>query len=343
MNATTKLKQYKDNIEPILDSFFNDKIAKAKDIDLSSSEMIELLKEFTLRGGKRIRAAYLYYGYKCFKNNKEKEIMKASLAVELIHPFLLIHDDIIDQDDKRRKGPTIHKAYEQIFQNNKDIDPEHYGKSFAIIAGDILYAFANEILTKININNHAVHNVIYGEALDILSAIKTNFNKQDLEKTHYLKTASYTIEAPLQIGAILAGASEQQLSMLSKYSIPLGKAFQLQDDILGLFGKEEELGKPIGSDLKQGKRTLLILKALETAEEDDKAFILSTLNNQLITKEDINRVKNIVIKTNSLKYSQDTAKKLIQQAKAAITKQNLKPEGKEFLLGIADYMLERNL
>jgi geranylgeranyl diphosphate synthase type I len=184
--------------------------------------------------------------------------------------------------------------------------------------------------------------VIYGESLDVLSSIKPNFTKKDLELTHYLKTASYTVEGPLHLGAILAGATNQQLQTLSKYAIPLGKAFQLQDDILGLFGDEKKLGKPVASDIKEGKKTLLILKALEKASEHDKTVLKASLNNQNVTKEDIQKVRDIVTATNSLEHSQNTAKKLIKQAKQAIT--NLpQSESKQFLIELADYMLERTI
>ncbi|MDP7323264.1 MAG: polyprenyl synthetase family protein [Candidatus Woesearchaeota archaeon] len=334
----------------MLEQFFNDKIKKAKAIDPSSVEMIELLKEFTLRGGKRIRAALIYYGYRSFKDDNEEEILKASMSIELAHAFLLIHDDIIDQDALRRSGPTIHTSYQNIFKSTKD--PKHYGISFAILAGDILYAFANEILTSLNlpeknkikaiqIFNHIIHQVLYGESLDILSSIKTNFTSKDLEQVHYLKTATYTIEGPLHIGATLAGASQHHLKDLSKYAIPLGKAFQLQDDILGLFGEEKVLGKPIGSDLREGKKTLLIINALETASPSDQKTIQSILGNQDLTEDQIDKVREIVTKTGSLKISQDLVKQLGKEAKASISNTKLHDRGCEFLLGIADYLAER--
>ncbi len=349
--AVKQLEQYKQKIEPLLESFFNSKIEKAKLISPASVEMIQLLKEFNLRGGKRIRAAMIFYGYKCFKGNNEGEILKASMSIELAHSFLLIHDDIIDQDSLRRNGPTIHESYRKIFSSSHSA--KHFGTSFALLAGDILYSFSNEILASLNIDdslklnaikklNHVIHQVIYGESLDILSSLNPDFTKAELEKTHYLKTASYTIEGPLHIGALLAGADESQLKVLSNYAVPLGKAFQLQDDILGLYGSEEELGKHIGSDIKEGKRTLLILKALELASKKDSSFILSCLGKKSISEKHIERIRAIVKSTSSLQYSQTIAKSLINESKKAISNSSLRKEGKDFLLGIADYMLERS-
>tara|TARA_Y100000310_G_C20693001_1_gene823601 strand:+ start:152 stop:1183 length:1032 start_codon:yes stop_codon:yes gene_type:complete len=342
MNTLQQLKEFKAKLEPLLESFFNDKIEKAKKINPNSVEMIELLKEFTLRGGKRIRAALIYYTYKSITTNNEEEILKASMSIELAHAFLLIHDDIIDQDNMRRSGPTIHSSYKNIFKDSKN--PSHYGTSFAILAGDILFAFANEILANINLNesnknkaiqilNHVVHQVIYGESLDVLSSIKPQ-TKESLEQINYLKTASYTFEGPLHIGAVLANANKPQLEQLSKIAIPLGKAFQLQDDLLDLFSTEEKIGKPIASDIKEGKKTVLILTTLENANEEQATFINKCLGNT-ITKEDINKLKNIIIETKAKQQIESMIKDFITEAKSHC-------KDNEFLLNLADYMLERN-
>jgi len=230
-------------------------------------------------------------------------------------------------------------------------DAYHFGISMAIIAGDILAALGNEILCVLNLKeeyktsaiarlNNVIHTVIYGEALDILSELKP-VTQKDVEKVHKLKTASYTIEGPLQIGALLAGANNEQLKTLSDYAIPLGVAFQIQDDILGMFGDEQKVGKPCDSDLKEGKQTLLILKALEKASQEQKDIIKSALGNPDITKEQLEQVRQIIKDTGSLQYSQDLAKQLIEKAKSIIMNSDFQQQGKDFLIGIADYMLER--
>ncbi|MEE9525651.1 MAG: polyprenyl synthetase family protein [Candidatus Woesearchaeota archaeon] len=350
---TLTLKDYKQLVDHEIEKFFNKKIRKAQRIDESSVELLEFLKDFC-SGGKRIRAAMLYYGYRCFKNNNVHEAIKASMSIELIHSYLLIHDDIIDNDNKRRGGPTVHYAYQKLAQKRyKNKDAKHFGISFAIIAGDILCAFANEILTKLDLKekyktgairklNHIIHQAVYGEALDILSSYKHKLTPADVEKIHHLKTAAYTFEGPMHMGAVLARANKKQLRIMSKYGVPLGKAFQIQDDILGLFGDETTTGKPADSDLKEGKKTLLIVKALESADEKQKQIIKSALGNQNLTTKQLEQVRNIVKQTGSLEYCQNLAKSLIKQARSAIKKSRFKREGKKFLLGeIADYMLER--
>jgi geranylgeranyl diphosphate synthase type I len=346
------LGNYKKIIDKELNDFFNDKLAKAELIDDSSKEMIELLKEFTLRGGKRLRAALLYYGYRCFSNKNLREIIKASVALELIQSYLLIHDDIMDNDNLRRNGSTLHISYKNIAQRKyKKIDSAHFGMSMAILAGDMCCSFANEIISKLEVKdkyktralkslNHSIHKVIYGQALDVLSGLRP-VDSKDIEKIHKLKTATYTIEAPLHVGALLAGAKPKQLKILSQYSIHLGKAFQLQDDILGIFGDKTKVGKLVGSDLKEGKKTLLILKALEKSSPLQKQTIKQALGNKNLTNNQLNEIREIIIKTGSLDYSQQISKKLIEKAKSAIKNVRFKEKGQEFLLKLADYLENR--
>jgi geranylgeranyl diphosphate synthase type I len=219
----------------------------------------------------------------------------------------------------------------------------------AVIAGDICFAFANELIAKSSFSkrteviayfNHIVHLVVYGELLDILSSFR-NVSSHDIEKIHYLKTASYSFEAPLKIGAMLAGASEAQLRPLESYAVPLGKAFQLQDDILGLFGNENRLGKPVGSDLREGKKTLLIVHAIGNARSADAEFLRRCLGKKNISPAEIRKARQIVIKTKSLKYSQELIKELILKAKSAISHASIRQEAKSFLLALADFVGER--
>jgi geranylgeranyl diphosphate synthase type I len=345
MDAIAELGRYKKKVDLALEQFFSKKLAESKKIDSVATEMVSLLKEYTLRGGKRIRPALVYYGYRCVSDKDLKEVVKASLSVEFLQSFLLIHDDIIDCSNLRRGKLTMHKIYESIYKNPV------LGTSMAIIAGDLASAYANEAIATAKLKqknktdaiaslNRTLAEVIFGQALDILFELKPG-TKEYIELVHRFKTASYTMEGPLHIGAILGGADEKQLKLLSKYAIPLGKAFQLQDDILGMFSTEQELGKPVDSDLKEGKKTLLIIKALENATPKQKKTIQNALGNKNLTKKQFESVREIIKETGSLNHSQKIAKDLITQAKTPIEKSNFKAEAKEFLIGIADYMLER--
>jgi geranylgeranyl diphosphate synthase, type I len=346
------LNELKKKFNKELDNFFVEKIKKASKIDSSSVEMIELLRDYTLRGGKRVRAAMLYYGYRCFSDKNLDRIVKVSICIELVQSYLLIHDDIIDKSDLRRGKLSLHKSYEKIAKKYyKNTDIKHFGTSMAICAGDIISAFANEILAKsnfkdkykvlaINKMNNIIHKVIHGQVLDILSELR-DVSVKEVSLIHKLKTATYTIQGPLHIGAILAGAKKKHLEILSKYAMPLGQAFQIQDDIIGMFGDCKKVGKPIDSDLKEGKKTLLILKALEKASVTEKKIINSALGNSNLTKKQFSDVQKIIKKTDSLEYSKDLAKELISKSKKAILKSKFKNYGKQNLIEIANYLEKR--
>jgi geranylgeranyl diphosphate synthase type I len=347
------LKFYQEQINSELDLFFDEKISRVKHISPHALDLMRCLKEFNLRDAKRIRPILLIFGYKCIKPSKnDSELVRAALAAELMESFLLVHDDIIDNDDFRRKKPTLHKVYEKKFEKFKD--KADIGKSIALIGGDILATLGSEVLlsTKFKDNlkvkalarfNRVVVNTAFGQVLDVISELDPDISEKDIARIHELKTAKYTIEGPLHIGAILAGANNKQLNKLSAYAIPLGLAFQLQDDILGVFGDASRIGKPVGSDIREGKKTLLILKAMEKSNLKDRFTIKRALGSNSLTKVQIERVRDIIIKSGSLDYSKNLAKQLAERSKSEIKKSKFRSEGKQFLVGIADYIIGRDL
>lgn len=354
MDAYKQLGIYKDIVDHHIEDFFRQRIHDMRDVDPYASYMMKLLKEYTLRGGKRIRAAMMYYGYKLFSQKNIDEAIKASIAFELIQSYLLIHDDIIDQDEMRRNGPTMHRMFEEAHKKTYGSPGSgHFGASMAILAGDIANHLANLVILNAQMPvdrklkaatelNRSVHRVIYGEALDVLSNFQDNVKEADILRIHNLKTASYTFEGPLLVGAILGGAPQEKLDILSDYALPLGQAFQIQDDIQDIFGDEKKLGKPPGSDLKEGKKTLLVMKALEKADKREMAALNKALGNPKLTKSMVEDVQAVMVTTGSLDYSRRLANRLIRESRAAIEKLNMPGDAQDFLVGIADYMLERN-
>ncbi|MDI6915983.1 MAG: polyprenyl synthetase family protein, partial [Desulfitobacteriaceae bacterium] len=234
--------------------------------------------------------------------------------------------------------------------NSKDF--EHLGISAGIVAGDVTSFFGYEILAKskfpqplkikaINRLNQMLTDVFSGEVLDVFLVIKHQLSQNEIFKILEYKTARYTIEGPLHLGAILAGGNKKVLKKLSDYAIPLGIAFQIQDDILGMFGDEKKLGKPVGSDLKEGKQTLLIFKARKLAKKSERKIIDQALGNPNLTKNQLEKVRKIIIKTGSLDFAKALAKKLVSQSKIVIEKSNFPIRVKEFLMNLADFLIKR--
>ena len=345
------LKLYKEKIELRLKTFLDEKIAEAEKISDSSREIMQYIKEFNLRGGKRIRSILIIMAYKSLGGKNENAIIDIAVSAELMNSFLLIHDDIIDDDDLRRGGPTMHRIYTEKYKNYDN--PKKFGESMAIIAGNLLATIGNEIISKSDFDeekklrllqkfNKVIKLTWYGQIVDVFSSLRTDVTEEDISKMHKLKTATYTIEGPLHMGAIAAGASDEQLKTLTNYAIPLGQAFQIKDDILGMFGSEVKLGKPADSDIKEGKKTLLILKAIENSDKEQKEFIKNNLGNKNIKEKELIKLREIIKETGSLYYSENLAEKLVKKAKDAIKNSDFEKQGKDFFLEIADYIIKRD-
>lgn len=306
-------------------------------------------------GGKKLRGAFTYHSYLMFGGHDRDEILKVSAFIELMSTFILMHDDILDNDDRRRGLPTIHKIYRDYsVANFKSLDPVHFGQSMGILAGDILNFLSVYIFTQLNFDASrklwalekfydGFLDTAYGETLDFFSNYLPEIDEDDVLQVHFLKTSLYTYRSPLFVGAILAGCKPADLDDLFAYAKPGGIAFQIQDDILGMFGDEERTGKAADSDLKEGKKTLLILKALEKAAPKDKEFINYALGNKKISAKDAEQVRKIITETGSLDYSKQLAQQFVQQAKANIShRTDWQGEGREFLDAVADYMINRD-
>lgn len=352
MNFQKEIKILKKEIDKRLKNFFIKKIKEAKKIfPPLVGKIISDIGEFNLRGGKRIRPILVYFGYLAAGGKRKKEILDTSIFIELLHNYILMHDDIIDRDEFRRGKPTIHCKYQALYKKiSKDF--EHLGISAGIVAGDVTSSFGYEILAKsrfpqplkikaINRLNQMLTDVFSGEVLDVFLGIEKKLSQNEIFKILEYKTAKYTIEGPLHLGAILAGGNKKVLKKLSDYAIPLGIAFQIQDDILGTFGDEKKLGKPVGSDLKEGKQTLLILKARKLANKSERKIINQALGNPNLTKNQLEKVRKIIIKTGSLDFAKALAKKLVSQSKIVIEKSNFPIRVKEFLMNLADFLIER--
>jgi geranylgeranyl diphosphate synthase type I len=338
-----------------LDTYFDAKIDEASKIHPEAVVLAEEARRFIRTGGKRLRPAFAYSAYVASGGRSLEAILYASAALEVLHAWALIHDDIIDNADIRRGKPSVHKVFED-FHRKRTLkgNKEEFGVSTAILVGDLALAYADEVLNTApfpaerirrakNYYDLMKKQVIFGEYLDVLAPLKKQFTEKDLLTIFEYKTAKYTIERPLHIGAILAGAEEDILETFSSYGIPLGQAFQIQDDIMGTFSNEEKIGKPADSDIREGKKTLLVLKAYEFCKRDERRLLDKILGNKSANDVEIATVREIMSKCGALEYSQELAYKLINKAKRSILHAKLTSEGKDYLLQVADYLLTRSV
>jgi geranylgeranyl diphosphate synthase type I len=229
------------------------------------------LAELVRRGGKRLRPALLAAAARACGRATDSAVIDAGCAWELLQAYFLVHDDWMDGDATRRGGPAVHVM---LAARHRD---DHLGASLAVLAGDLACAIAHRVLASTDAPRDAlvtfarVHEqVVLGQALDLTLAAH---DARAVERMHALKTGSYTTRGPIELGAILAGASSEQRRALVGFASPLGIAFQLRDDLLGAFGTEAETGKPVGSDIRARKRTALVAEALGRASPDDRAAL----------------------------------------------------------------------
>lgn len=354
MNALATLRDFKVRFDQELEKFFEEAIGDAREKDAFTAGMLEHCRALTLAGGKRLRPALMYYGYRAVGGREEEKILKASMSIELIHSFLLMHDDIIDRDGLRHGIETLHARYARLGKELFSVEGEHFGLSMAMIAGDMIGALGNRVLYESGLEPALVIQAlsrlqsiigltVIGQTKDVYIEYAKKASEEEILRMYEYKTARYTVEGPLHLGAILGGASSETLEALSRYAIPLGIAFQIQDDILGVFGSEEKLGKPVGSDIAEGKFTLLVSKAMKNAnaQEQEELHKLLALGSGL-KFSDTERFREILRTIGSLAYASDMARRYIEEGKQALVESGgIDSEAREFLLGIADYMAQR--
>ena len=343
MDSKIFLKNYRKVATVFINKFFQKRIAYAGSID---PIVVNLLKSFQdyARGGKMLRGALTVLGYKMSGGTNTKAIIPVSLGIELLHNFLLIHDDVIDKDDLRRGKPTIHKKYSD--------GGHHRGISYAIITGDIGAFLGYELIVASSfpkekiiralacLNDYLVKTA-YGQILDIEFDSKKNITWDEILKVRTYKTAYYTFAMPLSVGAILAGAEKSKLSAIEKYSLPIGIAFQLVDDVLGIFGNINVTGKSNESDIKDGKKTLLFARALELANKKEKQFLSELYGSNKITKENIEKIRNIIRKSGAVEASFSQAEELIRKGKHNIKDMTDISKYQKTLGSLADYTISR--
>ncbi len=359
MQAKQYLKQYVEKAESEFKKYFKEKVSTAVQITEDEEQEIHIPRQMMgvyqdfCNGGKKVRGSLIHLGYLCTAGEEVEEIVKASIAMEIIHAGLLMHDDIMDKDEVRRGSKTIHLCYRDFHRKYLEKgDDDHYGISMAIDLGDIGFVLCFDILSEvdlpsenkikaINFLSQTLLRTAFGQGLDVTYELTENISEEDVMRVHLNKTAHYTISGPLSVGALLAGADQKKLKAIEKFGIPVGIAFQLRDDELGLFSSEETLGKPIGSDVREGKLTVLRIKALENANEEDKEFLEYAYGNRDLTDEEVERVREITKETGALEYSEKISRELVEKGKKHVSEITSDPEHQDTLLNLADFMITR--
>ncbi len=306
-------------------------------VDTRLAPSMARLTGFVMEGGKRLRPEFLWCGWSAGGGRPDDRgtdaVVTVGAALEFIQACALIHDDIIDRSERRRGGPSMHRAVAKAHADDGLAgDSEHFGVSAALLLGDMALAWADDLFTagahSLNAVGRALPiwramrtEVLAGQLLDLLVTASTSsdpvLQASDAMQVNRFKTAAYTVERPLQLGAVLAGADEQVLKALRRYGADIGIAFQLRDDLLGVFGDPAITGKPAGDDLLEGKRTLLL--ALARSELAGRP-LLTELDSGIGSAEaDPGRLAAIIGTTGAVRQIENRITTLVESGLAAIS------------------------
>ena len=289
-------------------------------------------------GGKRLRPCIVLTACEAV-GGKQEDAMETAAALELLHNFTLIHDDIMDRDEFRRNVKTVHVLW---------------GEPVAIIAGDALFAKVFEAIAAnarrlgleggrvaelFDTISRASFEICQGQAFDMIFESRRSVSEEEYLSMVGRKTGALT-EATAKVGALLGGGTPEQVEALAGYGRLIGIAFQMQDDVLGVVGDQKKFGKPIGSDLREGKRTLVIIRALSTAAERDRRAVLRVLGKREASKGEMEAAIEALKRSGAVDYVAGLARKMVFDAKSRL--EALPDSGaKEVLLALADFVVER--
>lgn len=313
------LESVPDMVQETLERFFLARREAIAQIGAPVATAIDHLEAFVLGGGKRIRPLYAWAGFVGaggLESSQENpaSMLQAAASLELIQACALIHDDIVDASDTRRGNPTVHRAVEaEHSQKQLQGDAAVYGESTAILIGDMALVWAEDMLQDSGLSAEALHRardawrgmrteVIGGQLLDIALEAEGSESVELANSVNRYKTAAYTIERPLHLGALIADADAKTIAAFRGYGRDIGIAYQLRDDELGVFGDPSVTGKPAGDDLREGKRTVLFSLALEAMDtkNPDAAKLLRKNIGATDDPEVIDELKEIIAASGAL-------------------------------------------
>lgn len=302
-----------------------------------------------LVGGKRLRPAFCQWGYVAAGGDPgDAMVANAGAAFELMHAFALFHDDVMDDAASRRGNPTTHTVFAQHHRDNGWAgEARRFGEGVAILVGDLAFVYGDMLMADAGRDAWAIWNELrielnVGQVLDIIGSVRNERSRHKAEQICRYKSGKYTIERPLHLGAVMAAPSraDELLPALSAYGLPLGDAFQMRDDVMGAFGDAAVTGKPVGGDLREGKPTPLMARAVEAASSA-QAEVLALVGRTDLTDADVERVQQVIVDTGALEDLEMTIARLTVQAVTAIEVASIEPEARDELVALAAYVSQR--
>lgn len=344
-----------------LETFIDERELILRSLGPDLVPFVEFSRQF-LSGGKRFRAQFALIGYASQISDIPDYVIDVASALEIFHAAALVHDDIMDKSDTRRGAPSAHRRFQSVHESGAWAGSSaDFGNSAALLFGDLLLSFSDELMAA-GLLQSADHvsalrsrrefdrmrlDVTAGQYLDIVEERAwPSIEKMDaLPRAHRVviyKSAKYSIEAPLVIGAALAGASDENIAILRQFGLPLGVAFQLRDDLLGVFGDPSVTGKPAGDDLREGKRTVLIALAQRELSASDTATLDALLGSADLTEGDIEGMRALLISSGAVDQIEDLISNYVAVSRHALDASGFSPAANAELLALADGVTQRS-
>ncbi|GIW61294.1 MAG: geranylgeranyl pyrophosphate synthase [Patescibacteria group bacterium] len=349
MDLESNLIQHKDHISEVLAAYLKKKKQTFTMLKPYGDDVFNRLEIFLLKG-KMIRGGLILSTLQLFKKNIAEDHIRIACVIELIHSALLIHDDIMDNDTLRRGEKTLHVSYAETFSGKHKL---HVGKSLAICVGDVCFFLAFAILSQTSLpakTKQHIQKLLCDEFIkvglmqmqDVALSTQNHLPKDsDIIALYTYKTARYTFSLPFIIGALLAEARSKTIKDLQLLGEYMGIIFQIKDDELGIYATEEELGKPIGSDLRENKKTFHYVRLMSKASAEDKTYVLNLQRKKHITHNDMKTYQLLLEKYNVTEDVQNLIKSYRQKAIRRIKKLPISPLYQQSLSDFLDSTILR--
>nr|WP_308470165.1 polyprenyl synthetase family protein [Kineococcus rubinsiae] len=306
----------RDRVELVLTEFLEEQAAVLETVSPDCSPMLDAIATL-LSGGKRLRPSFCYWGYLGAGGSDEDDIVQAAAALELFQAAALMHDDVMDDSDTRRGQPAAHRRFEAMHaQAGWAGSGSRFGLAGAVLAGDLCLSWSDELFARAGfapealLRGRTVFNTMRtqlmgGQYLDMLEQASCAQQGaagavERARRVVRFKSAKYSIEHPLLLGARLAGADEGLVADYSTFGLALGEAFQLRDDVLGVFGDPGETGKPAGDDLREGKRTVLMAYAVASATSEQAEVVERLLGDPDLDTAGVEQLREVLVDTGAL-------------------------------------------
>jgi geranylgeranyl diphosphate synthase type I len=312
---------------------------------------MEHIGRLVLSGGKRLRPSFCHWGFVGAGGEPyDQRVIDAGAALELMHAFALFHDDVMDDADSRRGTPTTHTVFAEAHAAAGWAgEPRRFGEGVAILVGDLAFVMADQLLLDAPRDAWVIWNELrtelnIGQLLDIVGSVRGDRRLDKAERICRYKSGKYTVERPLHLGAVLAAPERatELLPALSAYGLPLGDAFQMRDDVMGAFGDEAVTGKPVGGDLREGKPTPLLARAVAAASATQRS-VLDKVGSADLDDVDVANMQQIIMETGALAALEAQIVALTDEAVAAIEVAPITEPSRTELIALAHYVSRRDV